>query len=250
MPNSQTVRIVPGARTAVLMIHGICGTPNHFRALLPLEDAVPADWSLYNIVLDGHCEDVPAFGKTSMKKWKAQTEKIFETLCDTYENIVLVGHSMGTLLSLRQALRRPEKVKLLFMVAAPTPPFVRLSAASYAVGLAFGIKNEKALVYNAMGIACGMKLTPKLWRYIPWIPRMIELLQECSTVSKLYKDLQVPCIAWQSEKDELVSRRSITVLKKSGKVEVHTLPNSTHFYYTETEREQVVQSFREACKEI
>lgn len=250
MPNRETVRIVPGARTAVLMIHGICGTPNHFRALLPLEDAVPADWSLYNIVLDGHCEDVPAFGKTSMKKWKAQTEKIFETLCDTYENIVLVGHSMGTLLSLRQALRRPEKVKLLFMVAAPTPPFVRLSAASYAVGLAFGVKNEKAHVYGAMGIACGMKLTPILWRYIPWIPRMIELLQECSAVSKLYKDLQVPCIAWQSEKDELVSSRSITVLKKSGKVEVHTLPNSTHFYYTQEERKKVLESFREACKAI
>ncbi|MBE6926856.1 MAG: alpha/beta fold hydrolase [Ruminococcaceae bacterium] len=250
MLNRETVRIVSDAKTAVLMIHGICGTPNHFRALLPLEEAVPADWSLYNIVLDGHCEDVPAFGKASMKKWKAQTEKLFEELCNTYENIVLVGHSMGTLLSVRQALRRPEKVRLLFMVAAPTPPFVRLSAASYAVGLAFGIKKEKAPVYNAMGIACGMKLTPKLWRYIPWIPRMIELLQECSVVSKLYKDLQVPCIAWQSEKDELVSRRSIKVLQKCGTVQVNVLPNSTHFYYKEGEREQVVQSFREACKAI
>ncbi len=250
MPNRETVRIVPDAKTAVLMIHGICGTPNHFRALLPLENAVPADWSLYNIVLDGHCEDVPAFGKTSMKKWKAQTESLFEALCDTYENIILVGHSMGTLLSVRQALRRPEKVRLLFMVAAPTPPFVRLSAASYAVGLAFGIKKEKAPVYNAMAVACGMKLTPKLWRYIPWIPRMVELLRECSAVSKLYKDLQVPCIAWQSEKDELVARRSIKVLQKCGRVEVHTLPNSTHFYYTEAGQKQVVDSFCNACKAI
>lgn len=250
MPNSQTIRIVPGAKTVVLMIHGICGTPNHFRALLPLEGAVDPTWSLYNIVLDGHCEDVPAFGKSSMKKWKAQTESLFEAICNTYENIVLVGHSMGTLLSVRQALRRPEKVKLLFMVAAPTPPFVRFSAALYAVGLAFGVKNEKATVYGAMGIACGMKLTPMLWRYIPWIPRMVELLIECRAVSKLYKDLQVPTIAWQSEKDELVARRSIKILQKCGKVEVHTLPNSTHFYYTEGEREQVVESFRMACKGI
>lgn len=250
MSNRETVRIVPGAKTVALMIHGICGTPNHFRALLPLEMAVPACWSVYNIVLDGHCADVPAFGKSSMKKWKAQTESLFEELCDTYENIVLVGHSMGTLLSVRQALRRPEKVKLLFMVAAPTPPFVRLSAASYAVGLAFGVKNEKAPVYGAMGIACGMKLTPMLWRYIPWIPRMVELLGECRGVSKLYKELKVPAIAWQSEKDELVSRRSVKVLQSCGKVEVHTLPNSTHFYYTEAEREQVVQSFQNACKMI
>ena len=250
MPNREKVRIVPGAKTVALMIHGICGTPNHFRALLPLEDAVPTDWSVYNIVLDGHCVDVPAFGKTSMKKWKSQTEKLFDTLCDAYENVVLVGHSMGTLLSVRQALRRPDKVKLLFMVAAPTPPFVRLSAASYAIGLAFGIKNDKAPVYCAMRTACGMKLTPMLWRYLVWIPRMAELLMECRAVSKIYKDLQVPAIAWQSEKDELVARSSIKVLQKCGTVEVHTLPNSTHFYYTQEEREQVVQSLREACKAI
>ena len=46
MHNRETVRIVPGAKTVALMIHGICGTPNHFRALVPLEDAVAEDWSV------------------------------------------------------------------------------------------------------------------------------------------------------------------------------------------------------------
>ena len=250
MPNTQTVKIVPGAKTAVLMIHGICGTPNHFRQLLPLEYAVDPGWSVYNIVLDGHCRDVTAFGKSSMKKWKAQTETLFEELCATYEKIVLVGHSMGTLLSVRQALRRPEKVALLFLIAAPTPPFVRPLAMRSATALAFDRVNENDPNQTSMQIACGMRLTKKLWKYASWAPRMLELLAECRAVSKRYGELTVPCIAWQSEKDELVARRSIKVLKKSRRIQVNVLPNSTHFYYPNAERDQVVESFCAACKKI
>ena len=130
MRHEEYIRLVPGAKTAVLFLHGICGTPNHFRQLLPLESAVPEAWSVHNIVLDGHCKQVGDFGRSSMKKWSAQVESAFANLSRSHERVILVGHSMGTLLFVRQALRRPEKVKLLFMVAAPTPPFVRLSAAS------------------------------------------------------------------------------------------------------------------------
>lgn len=250
MPNRQTVRIVPGATTAVLMIHGICGTPNHFRALLPLEYSVPKEWSLYNIVLDGHCQDVPAFGRSAMKKWKAQTENLFEELCDTYEKIVLVGHSMGTLLSIRQALRQPEKVALLFLIAVPTPPFVRPMALRSATAVAFDRVNENDPNQISMRVACGVRLTKKLWKYASWIPRMIELLTECKAVSKCYGELTVPCIAWQSEIDELVARRSIKVLQKCGRIQVNCLPNSTHVYYPEEERKMVLESFRKACKSI
>lgn len=54
MEHREYVRIVPGAKTAVLFMHGIVGTPNHFRDLLPLVDLVPDDWSVYNVLLPGH----------------------------------------------------------------------------------------------------------------------------------------------------------------------------------------------------
>ena len=50
MNHQEYIREIPGAKTAVLMLHGIAGTPDHFEMLLPL---VPADWSIYNILLDG-----------------------------------------------------------------------------------------------------------------------------------------------------------------------------------------------------
>ena len=185
-----------------------------------------------------------------MKKWKVQTENLFEELCNTYEKIVLVGHSMGTLLSVRQALRRPEKVALLFLVAVPTPPFVRPMAMRSATAIAFDRVNKNDFNQTSMRVACGMRLTKKLWKYAAWLPRMIELLAECRAVSKCYGELTVSCIAWQSEKDELVARRSIKVLQKSGRIQVNSLPNSTHVYYPAEEQERVLESFRKACEGI
>jgi len=250
MPNTETIRVVPGAKTAVLMVHGVLSTPNRFRALLPLEYAVREDWSLYNIVLDGHCKDVPAFGKSSMKKWKEQVGTLYDMLCDQYESIVLVGHSMGTLLSVRQALRKPEKVALLFLVNVPIPPFVRPHSVINSVRHAFGKGNQNDPLQIALEIDCGTKLTKKVWQYISWAPRFIELLIECRAVSKCLPKLQTPCIAWQSGRDELVAHRSVKVLRKKGTVEVHTLPRSTHSYYPDEEKKMVIDSFKEACKEI
>ena len=34
MIHQESVRLVPGAQVAVLLIHGICGSPNHFRELI------------------------------------------------------------------------------------------------------------------------------------------------------------------------------------------------------------------------
>ena len=52
------------ADTAILMIHGILGTPDHFKPLLHL---VPAEWSVYNILLDGHGKTVSHFANSSME---------------------------------------------------------------------------------------------------------------------------------------------------------------------------------------
>ena len=60
-------RIVRGADRAILFVHGIVGTPNHFRDLVPL---VPESISVYNILLDGHGKGVTDFSRTSLQKWR------------------------------------------------------------------------------------------------------------------------------------------------------------------------------------
>lgn len=88
MPHEETVRLVDGATVAVLFMHGIAGTPNHFRTLLPLEQMIPADWSVYNVLLPGHGKKVEDFARSSMAQWKSYVNEIFNKLCDTHENMI------------------------------------------------------------------------------------------------------------------------------------------------------------------
>lgn len=55
MNHQEYRRILPGSNMAVLMLHGIVGTPHHFDDLIPL---IPEDWSVVNF-----CWKVTARGR-------------------------------------------------------------------------------------------------------------------------------------------------------------------------------------------
>ena len=108
----------PG-KTAVLLIHGIAGSPGHFRDLVPI---IPQTFAVSNILLDGHNGTVRDFSSSSMEKWKTQFRNTLQNLCERYENVVIVAHSMGTLFAIQAAIERPEKIPHLFLLNVPTRP--------------------------------------------------------------------------------------------------------------------------------
>ena len=245
MAHQETVRIIPGARTAVLFMHGIAGTPEHFRSILPLEHLVPENWSVYNVLMDGHGGQVEDFARSSMKKWKAQVMEIFDRLCDTHEQVVLVGHSMGTLFAVQMALQRPEKVPFILLIASPMRVGVKLYGAVNLIRLSYGLLDHTDPVQAATAKVSSITQTWMSWKYIGWIPRLIELLKEMKQTEAMLPELKIPCIAFQSRRDELVSCRSCSILRDSGRVELHGLRDSTHFYYTQEDVEAVQKRFLE-----
>ena len=46
MKHNEYIRVSDNANVAVLMVHGIAGTPAHFRDLIPM---IPEEWSVYNL---------------------------------------------------------------------------------------------------------------------------------------------------------------------------------------------------------
>jgi len=249
MHHETYVRIVPGAKTAVLFIHGIVGTPNHFRDLIPLVDIVPADCSVYNVLLDGHGKTVDDFSKTSMKKWRAQVSGVFEQLSQAHERVILVAHSMGTLFAIRLATEYPEKVPFLFLLAVPLRPCIRLVTIRNLMKLVFGRINEDDPVEAATIKACGVETTRKLWKYFKWIPRYVELFCEIFRTEQIINNLCVPCTVYQSGRDELVANRTREVLERSGRLTVHNLLWSTHFYYSPEDQKTVCSDLELQIKE-
>ena len=243
MEHKEYVRIVPDADTAVLFMHGICGTPNHFRDLIPLVDLVPEDWSVYNVCLDGHGGSVEDFARTSMKKWRTQVFGIFDELCKTHRRVILVGHSMGNLFAIQMAVQRPDKVPFLFLISVPMRPWTRLFGIKNLLKLAFDKLNDEIPLEYATRRVAGIHVTPQLWKYPLWIPRFLELFQEIYLTEKRIPYLRTDAIAWQSRKDKLVSNFSAGVLRKSGKFDVKELADSTHFYYAPEDQETVRADF-------
>ena len=242
MRHQEQIRKVPGSDTAVLLIHGIVGTPEHFRDFLPL---IPENWTVYNLLLDGHGHGVKEFGQTSMKKWKAQVSARLEELRQDHEHIYIAGHSMGTLLAIREAVHDSSKLRGLFLLAVPVRVFVSprgfLSAAQVSLGL-LGKEGSNA---RAMARDAGVKIEGPVWHLIPWIPRFLELLGLCREVRLSLPQLTVPTMAFQSRKDEMVAMAACRELKKCPAVQLTVLPDSGHFGYGEKDLQLLEKRFKE-----
>ena len=237
MAHEPFIREVPGSRRAVVMIHGILGTPDHFRGFIPL---VPEDWSVYNILLDGHGKGVEDFSRSSMKKWKAQVSSLLDDVLARYDKVILVAHSMGTLFSIQETVGRPEKIESLFLLQTPLRPWLKVRYACYATLMPFGIVPRAAV---DMSRGTSITTSPLLWKYFGWLPRFLELFYECYKTRKLLGSIQIPCRIYQCRKDEMVSTRTCRDLKKHPHLQVTVLPDSGHFAYHGADWELLKKEF-------
>ena len=239
-------RVVPGAAQAVLCIHGIVGTPTHFSQLLPL---IPKNWSVYNILLDGHGKQVEDFSHTSMKKWKAQVANQVDEILKSHENVLIIAHSMGTLFAIEESIRRPESIAGLFLLNAALTPWVTPATWLNSLGLVFGKVRPNTSAADML-CDCGVHLTPKLWKYLGWIPRFYELLVEARRTKGKLSCIAVPCQVFQSKNDELVSRRTCRLLQAHPHIQLTELEDSGHFAYKGKDLELLKTALSRLIEEI
>lgn len=234
MAHEAYIRTVPGARYAILMVHGILGSPEHFRDLLPL---IPDSWSVRNILLDGHGGSPRDFARTDMDRWRSQVFAHLEELLATHDKVVIAAHSMGTLFSLQASLRWPDRIAGLFLLGSPTRVFVRPATALNSVLMTFGYVDKSNRSFADMEREVSVRTTPWLFTYVTWIPRFLELFREIHRTRKLIPNITVPTQVFQSKHDELVhfsSRHDFEnhpVIVCTGLYEQH----SGHFGYGEND---------------
>ena len=227
MDHKPYFRYVPGSHYAVLMVHGIAGSPAQFRDLIPV---IPEDWSVYNILLDGHGGTVKDFSRTSMDNWKVQLDTQLHILFARHRQVLIVAHSMGCLFAIQAAVRAAARIPALFLLQPPMVP--HLPAATCIGGLQAALGRAKpGSRGEAMKNATAMALTPRLWQYAGWVPRFLELFREISATRKLLPQLRVPCKSFQAAHDELVSPKAGKYLEGHPFIENAVLPNSGHFAY-------------------
>ncbi len=234
------IRDVKDSDTVYFFIHGIMGSPVHFDRFIA---HLPQNVAVHNILLEGHGKEMKDFSHATMEKWRKQVRQHFYYLDSRYENIVVIAHSMGTLFAFENSFIFKDKISHMFLLASPLSLAVRPSYIPIYLKIAFGVKSESE-IEREVKFQCSVNLKPSPLKYIPWLPKYIDLFKRVVKTNRFLDKVSVPCTIFQSKYDELVSLRTINILSRNDKFKVYTLENSTHTSYSDEDLKFLIDEFK------
>lgn len=231
------------SNTIIIFIHGILEGPNQFKEFAKVAQNLGFSYSA--ILLHGHGKSGNDFAKSSKEKWIESVEKEILKHKDNYENIILVGHSMGSLLSILFSLKYKNKVNGLVLISTPLKIFVKFKMIISSIKIVLGIVTEKdVLAIRAKKAFSVDRCTT--FTYCRWIPRYIDLFTLINLSKKELKNIEVPALIVQCKEDELVSYKTLEVFQRKlqNDYKIITLDKSGHFYYYKDEMIYLLNEFK------
>ncbi len=225
----------PGGETAVLLLHGLTGSPAEMRIFG--EVLTEAGFSVLAIRLPGHGTIPEDLERVTAGDWLAAAMDGYALLASNprIKQIAVAGHSMGALLALWLASVR--QVSHVISIAAPF--FIRKER-----GISFLPPREKSR---------GMFLPKKLPR-LPGIPARCkagyavmplvsvhEMLSLKETAEKALPQITAPLLIMQGERDHTVDGRSAKYIDNHAGSKVRrtvSFPRAGHRLLLGIEREK------------
>lgn len=117
---TQTHFVEKGEGSPIILVHGLAASLHDWDSLLP--ELERAGWRSYALDLLGHGESPKPDSRSYKAKWVYRHLESWIESLQLSEPPVIVGHSLGGYLSLRYAIRNPQRVRALIL----TDPFYRL----------------------------------------------------------------------------------------------------------------------------
>jgi carboxylesterase len=249
--------ILSGGRDAVLLIHGLTGTPQEMR---PLAKALHRDgYTVCAVQLAGHCGSEQDLLGTGWRDWYASVCAAADHLRPQADRLFVGGLSMGALMALKLAADRPEQIA---GVAAygPTfrydgwaiPPIGRLSfllPMLIRIGIGrrrrfverppYGLKDERMRRQIAAAMTSGDSAMAGLLGN-PW-PSLAELYRLAAVVRRQLAAVRSPCLVVQAAEDDIAGPRNarLVIDGVAGPVETVVLRDSYHMMTLDRERHVV-----------
>jgi pimeloyl-ACP methyl ester carboxylesterase len=222
-----------GSGPTIIMLHGIATSSvswdrmvpylqNNFKCvtidLLGFGDSPKPDW--YSYTPDEHIKNI----HHTIKKLKVKGP------------IIIVGHSMGSLLALHYANKYPNKIKALIMLS---PPIYLTKADAekarkvwrdtlYAKAYKYIRTHKNFTLNNVRRLkALALKNNPFSITEDTWLA-FSKSLEECIEKQNVVKDLEqlnCPIYVYYGTLDQLLIKRNIRKVFKRNNVEIHDLRN-------------------------
>lgn len=264
----------PDPRPAVLLLHGLCANP---LEMMPLARALrDAGYAVEAPALDGYGVVPPVAGAPAADKpvrravppfeqWVEMAAAHFDALAAKHARVAVGGLSMGAVLALALALKRPAAALMLLSTSLHfdgwnVSPWRRLLPLAYVPPLRqwlafretppYGIKNERlrewvAQAMNASHVsAAGADRLPAASLY--QASRMIRL------VRRRLHEIDAPAVVLHASEDDVSGPRSVLELQRrlATTPEVHWFHHSYHMLTLDNERGAVTQAARQFLQRL
>ena len=246
----------PGGPTAVLLIHGLTGTPSELKSVG--KGLARAGYSVYGVQLAGHCGSEAELIATNRQDWLNSVLIAFDRICDDHDTVFVGGLSMGALLALLVASARPDRVAGCLLYSAtmaydgwsvPRSSVIGLTIATllgfgrylrFRENFPYGVKNERlrerivAAMESGDSVEAGLLFMP-----------LTSLQQHFCLVRDLKRRLasiRVPSLLLHAREDDISSVKNAAYIagRLGGRVEKIVLENSYHLITIDQERDLVV----------
>ena len=239
--HSEYKRIVPGAKAAVLFVHGINATPRFFDEYIA---ELPELISVHSLLLPGHGGSVREFGRHSAAEWEIHVRTALEALRSTHERVYIMAHSLGTLLAIREAARDDARIAGMLLLCVPLRIWSKPTAwwGKLAKGLGGKASREE------LQTCYGHEVDARLWRYIGWVPRYVELFRLSREARQVIRRVKVPTVVFMAGRDELVSLRSMRDMAGLPGVTCDVLPDSMHHDFAPQDKTVLLNAMAELCQ--
>lgn len=239
---------VPQADTLVVFIHGIVEGPSQFRPFINM--TLQAGCSCVSLLLPGHGGSAKDFAHSSKEEWIDYVRKKLTIFRNQYPHLILVGHSMGTLLSLITYAENPSGIDGIIVIATPLHVHVSIQAIRNNLKIAFNESIPANDPAYPMAQALSVARCPII-QYLTWLPRLADLFSLIDQTRNLLPQIKIPLLAIHADRDELVGKRSITYLQQGvpkSYLHIIHLPHSTHFTYDQKDWKKLCHPYQAMLK--
>ena len=225
-----------GQGPVVILVHGIASSAATFTRLIPLLDN---RYRCISIDLLGFGASPAPEGATyTIEEHVAAIHKTIRSL-RLAAPFVLVGHSLGSLLSARFAAQHPEQVSRLVLVSPPvyvapsamSDPRERLQLGAYLKVYEFMRTNKAFTMSTAtnisqlFGLKGALEVTERNW--VPFMLSLQNCIESQTTVSDIAA-VQVPIDVVYGALDGFIPAGTMRILEQMRHVTMHRVEVSDH----------------------
>jgi carboxylesterase len=241
---------IPGGRTGVLLVHGLCGTPTEMRFIA--NGLARAGYTVHCPQLAGHCGGEDDIKATTWQDWYRSAEEGLALLSGLCDRVIVGGLSTGAVLALLLAARHPEKV-LGLTLYSPTlwlngrhiPWYAHLfrlvtsrtfaNLFRFPAPLEFGIKDHRLRTFIKQALAAPG--APAVDYSTPGIA-VLERRRLVNAVLGRIGAIKVPALILHPREDDYANLSNATYLQENlaGQVDLVVLEDSYHLVTIDRQR--------------